>query len=84
MPPYLFVKKLGYDPTHRAEVEADTVLHRQHIQFFGHGVHMHYCGGIVKLVLCFWQTLFHLVLVLVVLRETLDVTVILLVNLVYK
>jgi hypothetical protein len=48
MTPHFCIKKLGHDPCHPTQVEADTVFHRRHIQFFGHGVYMHYLGAIVK------------------------------------
>jgi hypothetical protein len=48
MPSHFRVKELRHFPRYPTQVEAHTVLHRRHIQFFGHGVYMHYWGEIIK------------------------------------
>ena len=52
MPPHFRVEELRHFPCYPAQVEAHTVFHRRHIQFFGHGVYMHYWDEIVK---CFFK-----------------------------
>ncbi len=42
MPPHFRIKKLRHFPRYPTQVEADTVFHRRHIDFFGHGVYIHY------------------------------------------
>jgi len=43
VPPHFRVKKLRHRPRHPAQIEAHTVFHRRHIQFFRHRcVYMHY------------------------------------------
>ena len=48
MTPHFCIKKFGHDPCHPTQVEADTVFHRRHIQFFGRGVYMHSLRAIVN------------------------------------
>ena len=48
MSPHFRIKKLRHFSRYPTQVEADTVFHRRHIQFFGHDVYMHYLGAIVK------------------------------------
>src|SRR5437764_15058005 len=48
MPPHFRVIKLRHRPRHPTQVEAHAVFRRRQIQFFRHGVYMHYCGKIVK------------------------------------
>src|SRR5207244_4916777 len=43
MPPHFRVIKLRHRPRHPTQVKAHAVFHRRQIQFFGHGVYMHYC-----------------------------------------
>src|SRR5205823_2296457 len=44
MPPHFRVIKLRHRPRHPTQVKAHAVFHRRQIQFFGHGVYIHYCG----------------------------------------
>ena len=48
MPPHFRVKELRHFPRYPTQVEAYTVFHRRQIQFFGHGVYMHFWREIVK------------------------------------
>ena len=48
MPPHFRIKELRHFPRYPTQVEAYTVFHRRQIQFFGHGVYMHFWGEIVK------------------------------------
>ena len=48
MPPHFRVIKLRHRPRHPTQVKAHAVFYRGHIEFFGHGVYMHYLGAIVK------------------------------------
>jgi hypothetical protein len=48
MTPHFRIKKLRNFPRYPTQVEAHTVFHRRHIQFFRHGVYMHYFGADVN------------------------------------